>query len=112
MKSDEQALAPRKLDRELAGEPMEVGAWTVTPLARLHGHYGEGWDPQGSQAGGVRVRLDPVAVTVASPTDGSTQRIEIDDPTSTALRGMARVGLVVAGVSLAIRFFMWMRRRE
>ena len=38
--------------------------------------------------------------------------IEIDDPTSTALRGMAGVGLAVAGISLAVQFWARARRRN
>jgi hypothetical protein len=100
-----------KVDKELVGDPVTVGAWTVTPMARL-------WGSQGGKVeglnggGGARLRLDPVAVTVAGPADGSTQRVEIDDPTSTALRGMAGAGLVVAGISLAVQFWARSRRKR
>ncbi len=98
-----------KVDEELVGEPVAVGAWTVTPVARLSGKQGSGGDGVNG-GGGASVRLDPVAVAVVNPADGSTQRVEIDDPTSAALRGMAGAGLLVAGISLAVQ--IWARTRQ
>lgn len=100
-----------KLDKEMVGDPVAVGAWTVTPVARLSGKQGRGGD--GVNGGGAaHVRLDPVAALVHNHADGSTQRMEIDDPTATALRGMAGVGLVVAGISLAVQCWARVRRRN
>lgn len=100
-----------KLDKELVGDPVAVGAWAVTPVARLSGNQGSGGD--GSNGGRcARLRLDPVAVDVANPADGSTHRVEIHDPTSTALRSMAGAGMVVAGISLAVQFWARVRRRD
>jgi len=105
------AAAWEKVDKEWVGDPVAVGAWTVTPVARLRGNQGHGGDGVNG-GGGARVQLEPVAVDVANPADDSTQRIEIEDPTSTALRGMAGVGLVVAGVSLAVQIWAQTRRKR
>ncbi len=98
-----------KVDKELVGDPVAAGAWTVTPVARLRGNQGSGGDGVNGGAG-ARVQVDPVAVDVINPADDSTQRIEIHDSTSAALRGMAGAGLLVAGISLAVQ--VWARGRE
>lgn len=41
-----------KLDKEMVGDPVAVGAWTVTPVARLSGKQGRGGD--GVNGGGAR----------------------------------------------------------
>ena len=108
-KSEVGPAAWEKVDKELVGDPVSVGGWTVTTVARLRGNQGHGGDGVNG-GGGARVRLDPVAVDIVNPADDSVQRIEIGDPTSIALQGMAGAGLMVAGVSLAVQ--VWVRTRR
>jgi uncharacterized spore protein YtfJ len=109
-KSEPRPAAQQTVDKELLGDPVTVGAWTVIPEARLSGSQGSGGDDVNG-GGGARLRLDPVAVTVRDA-DGTTRRIEIRDTTAQAVQAMARAGLFIALLSLALQLWAGKRRKS
>ena len=99
---------PRKIDKRLEGDPIQAGGRTVHPVARLSGFVGFGGGENGSGGGGW-LRLRPQEVIARDP-EGAEQRIDLNDPTAIALRGVAMVGMAVAVVSWLVMILAWMLR--
>ena len=91
-----------RIARDLVGEPLAIGPYTVQPVARLSGRYGGGGDVRGSGFGGV-FRVTPTKVVVRSQ-DGREEEVEIKDPTSEAVRGIVAATAAIAVVCLALMF--------
>jgi hypothetical protein len=89
----------KRIERELTGEPVQAGEYTLRPVA----HASVTRDQHADESYGVMgayVRLAPVAMIVEGA-DGMARRIAITDPTDRAIDALGRVGLLVAAVSLA-----------
>ena len=99
---------PRKIDKHLHGEPIQAGGRTVEPVARLSGFIGRGGGENGSGGGGW-LKLKPQEVIVR---DGKSaeQRLDLNDPTAIALRGVAMAGMAVAVVSWRVMIVVWVFR--
>ncbi len=89
----------KRIEKELTGEPIQAGEYTLRPVAHVYVSRGEREGEMYGMAGAF-VRLAPAAVIVERP-DGDVQRITIDDPTERAITNLARVGVTVAAVSVA-----------
>jgi hypothetical protein len=91
---NEVELPSSRLDQELRGEPLTIGARTLVPVARLSGVLYEGG---GETSRGIfgHLRLRPVEVTVRDG-DSNEERIAIRDATRTAALGMAAAAAAVA----------------
>jgi hypothetical protein len=90
--------AVKRIDRELTGEPIQAGAYTLRPVAHLHARF-EAPELESSDMAWGYARLKPVALIVDGP-DGATRRIAITNPDQTA-RGFLWAGLLIAAVSAA-----------
>ena len=99
---------PRKIDKRLQGEPIQAGGRTVEPVARLSGFIGWGGGEDGSGGGGW-LKLTPQEVIVRDA-KGAEQRLDLNDPTAIALRGVAMAGMAVAVVSWLVMILAWMLR--
>jgi hypothetical protein len=108
----ETTSSPTKIDRRLAGEPVQVDGYSLQPVARLRGRLGAGGNAQGGGAGG-QFSLEPVEVLVRAA-DGVESSLALPDPTAQALRGMAGGALAVAALSitLAVLARLWRRRQR
>lgn len=89
----------KRFEQEITGAPIRAGEYTLRPVAQAHV-----WRDAGAgdtyTVEGAYVRLAPTALIVEGP-DGDVQRIAIDDQTEQAIANLARVGAVVAAVSVA-----------
>jgi uncharacterized spore protein YtfJ len=84
----------------IAGEPLEVGGWTIRPVVRVSGWRGAGGD--GSAGGaGVRLRAEPEAVIIHER-DGREHRVPTPDNTRLILWGLAGAALMVAVASQVV----------
>ena len=90
------------VDEELVGEPIQVGAYTLQPLARAQGKV---WrSPDGDiqgQAKGVFVQVSPTAVRVTDQ-DGSENLLVIPPSDNSPFLGMAAGAAVIAVLSILI----------
>jgi len=92
-----EASAEERTEKELIGQPIQVGAYTLRPVAHLH----ERLDAPGGPSYGIvwgYARLEPVAVIVDGP-DGVVRRVAITNPDGRAARRLLRAGLLAAAVS-------------
>ena len=91
---------PTRFDRELTGPDITVGGHTLRPVARMTGQYRSGGN--GSSVWGyASVRAIPAEVIVRQG-DGAEQRLQVTDPTRTALLGMALTAGAIAALCMAI----------
>jgi hypothetical protein len=86
-------------ERELVGEPIQVGAYTLRPVAHLDSRFGAPKRDTFALVWGYS-RLDPVAVIVDGP-GGSERRIAIAGPDNRAAQRLLLAGMLVAAVSAA-----------
>lgn len=103
-----EASRPRKIDRRLEGESIQVGGRIIQPVARLSGFVGFGGGENGSGGGGW-LKLTPLEV-IARDAEGAEQRLTLNDPTAIALRGVAMAGMAVAVVSWVVMILVWVFR--
>ena len=89
----------KRIEKELTGEPIPAGEYTLRPVAHANASHDERRDESYTMTGAY-VRLTPSALLVEGP-DGDVQRITIDDPTDRAITNLMRVGALVAAVSVA-----------
>lgn len=101
---------PSKIDRRLAGDPIEIDGRSVQPVARVRGRCGAGGNEQGSGAG-CHLSVEPVEVIVREM-DGAESTLALADPTAQALRAMAGVAIAVAAVSIGLAVLARLRRRR
>ena len=106
----EPTSSPTKIDRRLAGEPVQVDGYSVQPVARLHGRCGVGGNEQGHGAG-CHLNMEPVEVVVRTA-DGVESTLALADPTAQALRGMVGVAVAVAVLSITLALLARLRRRR
>lgn len=106
----EAKTSPTKIDRRLAGLPVQVDGYSVRPVARLHGRLGSGGGQAGGGAGGT-LRLEPVEVIVRQA-DGAESTVALSDPTAQALRGMAGAAVAVAMLSIVLNLLARVLRRR
>jgi hypothetical protein len=92
--------AEKRIERELTGEPVQVGTFTLRPVARLHARRGMSQGASQDWAW-AHARLEPTALIVESP-DGAAEPIVIADPADRIAQRLVRVGLLVAAVSAGI----------
>jgi uncharacterized spore protein YtfJ len=99
---------PNKIDRRLLGSPLDLGAQTVTPIARVFGYAGSGGS-EGGTGGGGWLKITPVEVLV-SREGGSEEILELaSGADGVSLRGMAAFGLLVAAVGAALLLVLKLR---
>ena len=91
--------AVKRIDRELTGELIQAGAYTLRPVAHLHARF-EAPERESSDVAWGYARLKPVALIVDGP-DGATRRIAITNPDDQTARGFLWAGLLIAAVSAA-----------
>lgn len=106
----EPSSPPTKIDRRLAGDPVQVDGYSLQPVARLRGRFGAGGNAQGGGAGG-QFSLEPVEVLVRTA-DGAESSLALPDPTDHALRGMAGVAMAVAALSITLAVLARLIRRR
>ena len=99
---------PQKVDKWLEGEPILVGKHSLQPKARLSGFIGWG-DGENGGGGGGWLKLKPLEV-IARDAEGTEQRLDLNDPTAIALRGVAIAGMAVAVVSWLVMILVWVFR--
>lgn len=92
----EKPVSSAKIDRRLVGEPVDVDALTLQPVAHLSGRTGWGGTAQAGGAGGW-ITLKPVEVLVRTP-GGQESTVPLPDPTAAGLRQIKIVGLAVASI--------------
>lgn len=102
-----QATRPSKIDRRLEGDPIQVDAITLRPVARLTGLAGYGGDRNGG--GGAWVTLKPQEVVVHKD-EGAEERVALPDPTAMAVRGIAVAAVAVAVAAWLLMFLAWLVR--
>ncbi len=86
----------------MVGDPMQVGAYTLQPLARAQGKVWRSPDGESQgQAKGVYMQLSPTAVRVTDQ-DGSESLLVIPSSDNSPLLGMAAGAAAVAVVSIFI----------
>lgn len=102
--------SPTKIDRRLAGEPVQVEGYSVQPVAQLRGRCGAGGNEQGNGAG-CRLSVEPVEVIVRTE-DGVESTLALADPTAQALRAMAGVAIALAAVSIGLAVLARLRRHR
>jgi uncharacterized spore protein YtfJ len=102
--------SPTKIDRRLAGEPVQVDGYNVQPVARLRGRCGAGGNQQGNGAG-CHLSVEPVEVVVRTE-DGVESTLALADPSAQALRAIAGVAIAVAAVSIGLAVLARLRRRR
>ncbi len=88
----------KRIEKELIGEPIPAGDYTVRQVAHANVWRDERNDESYTMTGAY-VRLTPAALLVEGP-DGDVRRITIDDPTDQAITNLVRVGALVAVVSV------------
>ena len=91
---NETELPSGRLDQELRGEPLTIGARTLVPVARLSGVLYKGGGETGRGIFGY-LRLRPVEVTVRDG-DNNEERIAIRDAIRAAELRMAAAAAAVA----------------
>jgi uncharacterized spore protein YtfJ len=101
---------PTKIDRRLAGEPVQVDGYSVQLVARLRGRCGAGGNEQGSGAG-CHLNMEPVEVVVCTE-DGAESTLALADPTAQALRAMAGMAIAVTAVSIGLAVLARLLRRR
>jgi uncharacterized spore protein YtfJ len=106
----ESISSPTKIDRRLAGEPVQVNGYSVQPVARLRGRCGVGGNEQGNGAG-CHLSVEPVEVIVREA-DGAESTLELVDPTTQALRALAGSAVAVAAAAVALAVLVRLRRRR
>jgi hypothetical protein len=89
-----------RVDRELVGEPLAVGSYTVQPAAKVGGWYGASEGAGGGGFGGW-LHVVPTGVTVRDRY-GREQSLPIIDTTAETLRGIVGAGLFVAVTCLVL----------
>jgi hypothetical protein len=94
-----EAGAVKHIERELSGEPMQAGAYTLRPVAHLHARL-EASGRESSDLAWGYARLNPVALIVDGP-GGAVRRIAITNPDAQAARSLLWAGLLVAAISAA-----------
>ena len=99
---------PRKVDKWLEGEPILVGKHSLQPKARLSGFIGWG-DGENGSGGGGWLKLKPLEVIVRDG-ESAEQRLDLNDPTAIALRGVAMAGMAFAVVSWLVMILVWVFR--
>ncbi len=90
-----------EVDQEVVGEPVQVGAYTLQPVARARGRI---WhSPEGDGQGkGVFMQLNPTAVRITDQ-DGSECLLPVPPSSDNSiLRGMAAGAAAIAGVCIFI----------
>jgi uncharacterized spore protein YtfJ len=102
-------IGARASVRAVFGEPVERGALTVIPVARVRwgfgGGAGSGPDEQGSGSGaGGGAMADPIGYVVIAPDGVTFERIARGSPVSPAL--ILAAGLGIALVLRALSRFM------
>ena len=93
-------LSRSRISELIAGEPLEIGARTIRPVARVRGWRFAGSDSSGGNAGG-QLRVGPAGVIVLER-DGREHRVPTPDNTRLILWGMAGVALMVAIAARAV----------
>lgn len=98
------------VDRTLTGEAIQVGGYSVQPVARLTGRTAGAANESGG-GGGAWLRLTPKEVHV-SRAGGAETVVAIADPQRAALHGMAvqAAATAVAGVALLVVARLWRAR--
>ena len=99
-----------RIARELVGEPVTVGTYSVQPVAQLSGRYGGGGNEQGRGFGGM-FRVTPTKAIVRSE-DGRQEEVVIKDVTDEAISGIVRATAAVAVVCLLLTFVIRIARRN
>jgi len=107
---DEDKGRSDRIDLILVGEPIAAGGHTLRPVARAGGRYGGGGDEQGKGFGGL-LRVQPLEVRVSDP-NGDEYTVSITDATGDAVRRIALMGLLVAGVSTLLLLLGLLRPRR
>ena len=87
-----------EIDREVAGEDVQVGEYALRPVARLRGKV---WRMPDGEVQGAAMRVNPTGVHV-SHQDGSEHHLSIPTAQNPALQGMAYGALAIAGICLLI----------
>jgi hypothetical protein len=106
----ESTPSPTKIDRRLAGEPVQIDGRSVQVVARLRGRLGAGGNTQGSGAGG-QFSVEPVEVIVREA-DGAESTLALADPVAQALRAMAGSAMAVAAASIGLAVLARLLRRR
>lgn len=88
-----------QVDQEMVGEPVQVGSYTIQPLARAQGRV---WRAPEGEGQGVFMQLNPTAVRITDQ-DGSESLLPIPSSSENSiLRGMAAGAAAIAGVCIFI----------
>jgi hypothetical protein len=87
----------KRIEKELTGAPIQVGATTLRPVAHLHARLGAPRRASYGLVWGV-TRLEPVALMVDGP-DGAVRRIAVANSDDRAARRLLWAGLLVAVLS-------------
>jgi len=91
-----------QVDEEVVGEPIQVGAYTLQPLARAQGKV---WrSPEGESQGqgkGIFMQLSPTAVRITDQ-QGSENLLVIPPSDNSPFLGMAAGAAAIAVVSILI----------
>lgn len=90
----------KRIEKELTGESLQVGAYRLRPVAHLRGRLGAPKRSSDNLAWGY-ARLEPVALIVDSP-DDTVRRIAIAGSDGRVARGLLGAGLLIAIVSAAV----------
>lgn len=91
-----------QVDQEVVGEPMQVGAYTLQPLARAQGKIWRSPEGEGQgQAEGVFMQLSPTAVRITDQ-QGAENLLVIPPSDNSPFLGMAAGAAATAVVSILI----------
>ena len=91
-----------QVDEEVVGDPMQVGAYTLQPVAHAQGKIWRSPDGEGQGQGkGVFMQLNPTAVRITDQ-QGSESLLVIPPSDKSPLLGMAAGAVAIAGVSILI----------
>jgi hypothetical protein len=107
---DEEKGRSSRIDRVFVGEPIAAGGYTLQPVARAGGWYGQGGDEQG-RGFGVLLRVQPLEVRVSDP-NGDEYTVSITDATGDTIRRIAMLGMLVMAVSALLVLLGLLRPRR
>lgn len=101
-------IRPIPIDRRLTGPEITVGGHTIQPVARMTGQHTSAASGSGNWQR-ASVRVVPAEVIVRQG-DGAEQRVQVTDPTRTALLSMAFTAGAITALCMAIMLIVRIMR--